>query len=378
MAMLPLTKKSIPQLSRRVSAVLVAVAVCAVAVPTIYLSRPAQALAEQSENNASTGGFVVSLVEQVEAAPTVAYVQSTSPVTPAAATVPGPVAAAATVPAAGTFLIAPTAATAPTAAVPAGTPKTSTPAAAPKALPIGAPAAAAAVNAPTPAAVYSAPAPGTFELAPKGPSSVEFLPRLSVSEKKITTTLDDPTDLEFADTPLSDVLDYIKSKHAIEIQLDEKGLNEAGVATSTPITKSIKDASLRSALRMMLGDLDLTYLVRDDVLWITSQEKAVAMPITRTYPVADLQDDGTSGGAGGGYEALIKAITTIIDPECWDSAGGPGSIVAVPSAKSIVISQAYATHEKVLELLRALRAARELDDKRSSNSSSTNTSPRAK
>jgi hypothetical protein len=48
MAMLPFTKKSTPQLSRRVAAVLIAVTVCAVAVPTVYLSDAPQANADET------------------------------------------------------------------------------------------------------------------------------------------------------------------------------------------------------------------------------------------------------------------------------------------------------------------------------------------
>jgi hypothetical protein len=375
MAMLPHTKKSIPQLSRRVSAVLVAVAVCAVALPTVYLSRPTQALAEPSENGASQPDDLLSSVEPAEAAPQVFDLVTAPPEASAAGNVPAAKPVEKAPPAEGAPA-APVAAAAPKAAptvAPSPVAKSEVPAA-----PAVAPAASTTRETgfifreapPNGTARYVSP-DATFELPQKGPPSVEFLPPLSAREKKITATLDDPSDLDFADTPLSDVIDYIKSKHAIEIQLDTKGLAEAGIGISEPVTKSIKDASLRSALRLILGELDLTYLVRDDVLWITSQEKATAMPVTRTYPVADLQDGGTQGGAGGGYEALIKAITAIIDPGTWDSAGGPGSIVAVPPARSIVISHTYATHEKVLELLRALRAARQLDDKHSSSSSTT-------
>ena len=52
------------------------------------------------------------------------------------------------------------------------------------------------------------------------------------SEEKIYRELGNTTDPEFADTPLSDVVDYIKNKHEIEIQLDSKGLTDAAVDPS--------------------------------------------------------------------------------------------------------------------------------------------------
>ncbi len=126
------------------------------------------------------------------------------------------------------------------------------------------------------------------------------------SEEKIYRELGNSTDLEFADTPLSDVVDYIKSKHDIEIQLDPKGLTDAAVDPSAPVTKSVKGISLRSALRLILEEFDLTYVVQDEVLKITSKEKADEILTTRVYPVADLvipirtMMGGMRGGMGGG------------------------------------------------------------------------------
>ncbi len=67
------------------------------------------------------------------------------------------------------------------------------------------------------------------------------------SRAEILQHLDELTDLEFADTPLSDVVDYIKNKHQFEIQLDSKGLTDAAVDPSVAITRSVKGISLRGA-----------------------------------------------------------------------------------------------------------------------------------
>jgi len=130
------------------------------------------------------------------------------------------------------------------------------------------------------------------------------------SEEKIYRELGNSTDLEFADTPLSDVVDFIKNKHEIEIQLDSKGLTDAAVDPSAPITRSVKGISLRSALRLILEEFDLTYVVQDEVLKITSKEKADEILTTRVYPVADLvipvisMGGGMMGGMGGGMGGM--------------------------------------------------------------------------
>ena len=69
------------------------------------------------------------------------------------------------------------------------------------------------------------------------------------AEKKITDELHSPTTLEFIETPLADVVDYLKDLHNIEIQIDNKALEDVGGSTDTPITRNLKGISLRSALR---------------------------------------------------------------------------------------------------------------------------------
>ncbi|HEX3726601.1 MAG TPA: hypothetical protein VHV08_10180 [Pirellulales bacterium] len=111
------------------------------------------------------------------------------------------------------------------------------------------------------------------------------------SEARIRAALREPTVLNFTDTPLSDALDYLKDKHGIEIQLDSKALEEAGVGADTPITRSVNNVSLRSGLRLLLSPVELTAVVTDGVLLITTSEAAAEMVEVRVYNVSDLLDD---------------------------------------------------------------------------------------
>lgn len=224
-------------------------------------------------------------------------------------------------------------------------------------------------------------------IAPKAPHKVEFLPARSALEEKILLALAEPTVVEFEGTPLQDVIGYVQEKHELEIEVDQAALNDAGLSLEMPTTVKSKGLPLRSTLRRLLPR-ELTYYVDDDVLMITTQDKASETLVTRTYPVGDLVSNtvevlpaepvtgggmmgagGGMGGAGGGrrsstsripssYSRLIEAMTTTIQPASWDVLSGNGSIVAVPEARSLVISQTHAAHDDVVRLLRALRAAR--------------------
>ncbi len=141
------------------------------------------------------------------------------------------------------------------------------------------------------------------------------------SEQKIINALDDPNNkvdtLDFQGTPLTDVLDYIHQRYSKDVIpafiLDQAALKDAGIdPTTTLVTISVKDISLRSALKLILQPFNLTYIIKDEVPMITTKEKADATLVTRAYYVGDLvipiqnqnvnigQLGGGIGGGGGG------------------------------------------------------------------------------
>lgn len=120
------------------------------------------------------------------------------------------------------------------------------------------------------------------------------------AETKILAALNDPTTLEFIETPLKDVIDYLKDLHGIEIQIDAKALETSGLGTDVPVTRNLKGISLRSALRLVLKDLDLSYIIKNEVLLITTPEVATETVVTKVYPVGDLVLPIPSGFSAGG------------------------------------------------------------------------------
>lgn len=98
--------------------------------------------------------------------------------------------------------------------------------------------------------------------------------RADPSETRIWAALDEKTDLDFVEQPFYSVIDYLKQCHGIEIQLDLKSLSHAGIRSDTPITRGIKGVTLRSALKLLLSDLDLSYAIDNGVLLITTKTEA--------------------------------------------------------------------------------------------------------
>ena len=147
----------------------------------------------------------------------------------------------------------------------------------------------------------------------------------SAEEQKIDEALDSPTAFDFNERPLSEVIEYLKDRHGIAVQLDEKSLADAGVTRDTPVSKSVKGISLRSALRLLLRDLTLTYLIKDDVLMITTPEKADEELITRVYPVIDLVLPlNATEGMDPDFDSMIDLITSTVPAHLVGGGRRPG------------------------------------------------------
>lgn len=102
-------------------------------------------------------------------------------------------------------------------------------------------------------------------------------------EKRILDTLNTVTSVEFVETRLVDVVEQLEDRFEISIEIDAKALDDVGLSTDVPITRSLKNIRLKSALRLILADLDLNYVVADDVLFITTPEVATSRSVTRVY-----------------------------------------------------------------------------------------------
>lgn len=136
------------------------------------------------------------------------------------------------------------------------------------------------------ACVASLAAPATAEDWPS------VTPKPGSAEQRISEALNDDTRLEFIETPFDQVVEFLKDQHDINIELDRNALDDVGIGTDVPITRNLKGICLRSALRIMLKDLDLTYEIHNEVLLITTPEGAVAHARVKVYNVSALLDEG--------------------------------------------------------------------------------------
>ena len=162
--------------------------------------------------------------------------------------------------------------------------------------------------------------------------------------------LRDDISVDFQDTPLETAVSQLADIAKIDIRLDVPALRDARVREREPISLKLADRKLATVLQAIVLELDLTWILRDGVLWITSPEEAEGFLRTAVYDVRDLCRDEDES------EALIDAIMAQADPDSWDEVGGPGAIESA-KAGTLVITHQEQVHDKVLDLLETYRSA---------------------
>ena len=174
----------------------------------------------------------------------------------------------------------------------------------------------------------------------------------SEATERVLAVLDSPLNsagLEFMQTPLQEVVAFLRDEYSIEILLDQQSLNDLGMSGEEEVEVSMRDVKLRVALSAMLKPLELTYVAADGYLLITSEEEALTRLQIALYDVADLVRDG--GHAT--YDSLIRTITSTIGRDTW-SGNGTADILPFPERGVLVISQTSEAHEQISGLLSAL------------------------
>ncbi len=244
------------------------------------------------------------------------------------------------------------------------------------------------------------------------------------TERAIESKLGTAISLNFKETPLKQVIFDLNTLSGVNIVPDEVALHEASVSLEQPLSLTVENISLKSALNLLLRQVHLTYIVKDQVLLITTEANAKGKCIPVTYAIADLvvpvgdnplpessdlttilekQMNGNnmagmglglvpgpyalqrgqevSSGVGGQTQPgmavanngqrrfygqtiealLIDLIQKTIAPDSWNSVGGLGSIQYFPLGMALIVNQTQDVQGEVYDLLQALRKLQDLE-----------------
>jgi hypothetical protein len=119
-------------------------------------------------------------------------------------------------------------------------------------------------------------------------SSRSTAAELAASDEIVEKALLTRVTLDVEDAPLYDIVEQWARQLDINVLVDYKALNDVGIDPTTPVDCKVTNLPLRSALKCLLRPLDLTWIVQDGSLVVTTPEEAETRLSTRVYDVSSL------------------------------------------------------------------------------------------
>jgi hypothetical protein len=98
--------------------------------------------------------------------------------------------------------------------------------------------------------------------------------------------LSQPVTLNFTDAPLRQVFDDLRGWGVVNIYVDKAALDAEEVSLDRPVTIKVENLALKSALKLILNEAHLVYIVKDGVVRITT-ERSFRAGIEPSLPPVD-------------------------------------------------------------------------------------------
>lgn len=182
--------------------------------------------------------------------------------------------------------------------------------------------------------------------------------------------LDRSISVVFDQVPFIDAVRHVTETTGANIWINWRVIEAAGIDRTRQVTLDLQDVNAWVALRLLLREVEtdttrLGFRCEDSVVRISTQSDLHRDTITRIYDVRDLFVVGstparksTTGSVESAeqeaLDQLVRLIQETIDPTLWYDAGGSvGSIRALRGC--LVVTQTPENHDKLVELLNALR-----------------------
>lgn len=115
-----------------------------------------------------------------------------------------------------------------------------------------------------------------------------YQPLKDEKERKIQYRLKQPISFNFKDAPLQQVIQDLTKLSGVQVQPDMRALQEARIDVNAPLSSNVEDVDMKFALNILLNPLHLTYIIEDQVLKITTENRTRGRLVRVTYPVGDL------------------------------------------------------------------------------------------
>ena len=150
-------------------------------------------------------------------------------------------------------------------------------------------------------------------------------------------------------------LTFLRESSGLDIDVNWSALDAVGVSKETPVTLRMKDPTykqlLLAALEATSPKARLGYHIDNGVITVSTFEDLTRTTVTvRAYDVTDLAQD--HGGMT--TDQVVAKIKKTVDPDSWQPKGKTGTVNVLN--KHLVVTQSYANHMAITDLLERMRS----------------------
>ena len=176
-------------------------------------------------------------------------------------------------------------------------------------------------------------------------------------EAAIRQALGRPVSVKVQDAELGEVIRDITRQAGIPLFIDRATLADEGVSPELPVTLDCPEIAARSALRLILEPAQLAWIVRHEVLFVTTSAKAGEFEEARVYDMTDIAPRyrNEAGYIQLNLQSIIRAIPQTIQPDSWQDGGSVLPAFRSSGVLALVIPQTQAIHEEIAAFLAQLR-----------------------
>jgi hypothetical protein len=169
--------------------------------------------------------------------------------------------------------------------------------------------------------------------------------QLTEQEKKLIKALNTPITTTIKDRPLQGVLEYLEKTMGIQFEVEKAALDQLMLNYESPVSGKANNISMRGFLKQLFGSINMTYVIREGKIIVTTPDRAAQMLVLKTYYVGDLISlPNFALGPINNQLQLVQNVASLIafiqsiEPSSWQPTG-PGTIFFNPLTMSISVKQ---------------------------------------
>jgi hypothetical protein len=174
-------------------------------------------------------------------------------------------------------------------------------------------------------------------------------PTARAADARTTQLLRKTLTINFDNIGLSDVLQFVSENAQVDVVVDWKGLEAAGIEKNAPVSLTLRQGApaeqvLTWVLRSATGDA-AGFAIDHGVVLVAPQDRINQMVVTRAYPLGNLAGDGA---------ALEQLVRDTVAPGAWRETGGPGAVRCFNG--QLFVTATEPNHRQVERLLGLMQA----------------------